>query len=591
MIARISCPDMPAWEEFLDGSHPVADRAELARHLEECPRCLQTLERLTAASRPWPNPVRPPAEPAPAPGLARVLRELKEEGGRAEGSTAPEEDSQETVPFLQPPVEPGQLGRFAGYEVLGVIGRGGMGVVLKAIDPALGRLVAIKVLAPQWATSTAARQRFAREARATAAIRHEHVVAIHAVNEQDGLPYLVMEYVHGMSLQQRLDQTGPLRVEEIVRIGLQTAAGLGAAHAHGLIHRDVKPANILLENGVECVKLSDFGLARAIDDASLTQSGVIAGTPQYMAPEQARGAALDHRADLFSLGSVLYALCTGRPPFRAPTTLAVLRRVCDDTPRPIQDINPDIPDWLVEIIATLHAKEPADRFQAAAEVADLLGAHLAHLQNPRLVLRPRRWRPRWHWPRRWRWWHWVGVVMVLGVVPAAAVSWLLPGQEPVTANNGEGPPPAPAVVVPVPAVIQVPVNPAPAAKPIWVTLSGGSVTRPKIGLPQLTFQVNYRFEQGSPAAAAQWVWVVRSSTQTVFTKTYGPGQLGLEGTLQNSHFQPGPWNMGPFETYLVRQPLPGLVGAPEETVSNVLLILPGAFTPFGPKGLTAPKFP
>ena len=162
---------------------------------------------------------------------------------------------------------------------------------------------------------------------------------------------------------------------------MQAALGLAAAHAQGLVHRDIKPANILLENGVERVKLTDFGLARAADDAGLTQSGVIAGTPQYMAPEQARGEPVDHRADLFSLGSVLYAMCTGRSPFRAESAVAVLRRVSEDTPRPIREVNPDIPDWLAAIVARLHAKDPARRFQSAAEVADRLGEHLAQLQG------------------------------------------------------------------------------------------------------------------------------------------------------------------------------------------------------------------
>ena len=166
---------------------------------------------------------------------------------------------------------------------------------------------------------------------------------------------------------------------------MQTAAGLAAAHAQGLVHRDVKPANILLENGIERVKLTDFGLARAAADAGLTQSGIIAGTPQYMAPEQARGEAIDHRADLFSLGSVLYAICTGRPPFRAETPVAVLRRVSDDVPRPIRELNPEVPDWLEAIIERLHAKDPADRFGSAAEVADLLGQCLAHVQEPLTV--------------------------------------------------------------------------------------------------------------------------------------------------------------------------------------------------------------
>ena len=227
-----------------------------------------------------------------------------------------------------------------------MLGRGGFGIVLKASDPALGRAVAIKVLAPQLATSGAARSRFAREARAAAAVVHDHVVAIHSVDSWRGMPYLVMPYVAGRSLQERVDHDGPLGPKEILRIGMQTALGLAAAHAQGLVHRDVKPSNILLENGVERVKLTDFGLARAVDDGSLTQSGVVAGTPQYMSPEQAAGEAVDHRSDLFSLGSVLYFMCVGHPPFRASSTPAVLRRVCDERPTPVRELNPEIPDWL-----------------------------------------------------------------------------------------------------------------------------------------------------------------------------------------------------------------------------------------------------
>src|SRR5262249_38620446 len=163
-------------------------------------------------------------------------------------------------------------------EILEVVGRGGMGVVLKGFDEKLHRVVAIKVLAAELAVSGTARQRFTREARAAAAVSHEHVVTIHAVEEGHPPPYLVIQLGDGVSLQEKLDEEGPPGLKEILRIGLQVAAGLAAAHAHGLVHRDVKPANILLENGVERVKLTDFGLARAVDDASLTQSGVIAGT-------------------------------------------------------------------------------------------------------------------------------------------------------------------------------------------------------------------------------------------------------------------------------------------------------------------------
>ena len=195
-------------------------------------------------------------------------------------------------------------------------------------------------------------------------------------------PFLVMQFIDGPTLQAKVERTGPLPLKEVVRIGLQIADGLAAAHSHGLVHRDVKPDNILLENGTERVKITDFGLARAVDDASLSQSGLIAGTPAYMSPEQANGEPVDHRSDLFSLGSVLYALCAGHAPFRANTTMAVLKRVCDQTPCPLREVNAEVPDWLAAIIAKLHAKSPAQRFQTAAEVADLLSRHLACPQQP-----------------------------------------------------------------------------------------------------------------------------------------------------------------------------------------------------------------
>src|SRR5262249_542438 len=194
-------------------------------------------------------------------------------------------------------------------------------------------------------------------------------------------------------LQERIDRAGPLELKEILRIGHQTACGLAAAHAQGIVHRDIKPANILLENGIERVKLTDFGLARTVDDASVTQSGVIAGTPLFMSPEQAAGESVDHRSDLFSLGSVLYMMCTGHAPFRASGTMAVMKRVIEDPVRPVRESNLEIPDWLEAVIANVHAKKPADRFQSANEVAQLLEQHLAHLQQPGQVPMPARVEP------------------------------------------------------------------------------------------------------------------------------------------------------------------------------------------------------
>jgi WD40 repeat protein len=223
-----------------------------------------------------------------------------------------------------------------------------------------------------------------------------------------------------VSLQDRLECHGTPELPEILRIGIQTASGLAAAHAQGLIHRDIKPANILLENGVERVKITDFGLARAAADASVSQSGVVAGTPNYMSPEQARGEAVDQRSDFFSLGSVLYSLCTGRPPFRANSTVAVLKRVCEETPTPIRETNPEIPDWLAAIVEKLHAKDPAGRYQSAAEVAELLSHHLAHVQHPSVSPLPRPVKRGTHTVGKGRFrghgrkWHFAAGVVILG---------------------------------------------------------------------------------------------------------------------------------------------------------------------------------
>jgi serine/threonine protein kinase len=292
---------------------------------------------------------------------------------------APDEED-DALAFLEPSGKPGALGRLGHYEVLEVLGKGAFGVVVRAFDERLHRVVAIKIMAPQLASTSPARKRFLREACSAAAVRHENVIAIHAVEERP-IPYLVMEYIAGETLQQKLDRTGPIDAEEVLLIGRQIASGLAAAHAMGLIHRDIKPANILLEKSALLrIKITDFGLARATDDASLTQSGYIVGTPTYMAPEQAKGELIDQRADLFSLGSVLYVMCSGRRPFRASTTLAVLKRVAEDTPRSIREIIPEVPQKLCDVISKLHAKKPEDRFGSATEVADLLGRYLLEWQ-------------------------------------------------------------------------------------------------------------------------------------------------------------------------------------------------------------------
>ncbi len=325
-------------------------------------------------------------------------------------TTAPERDAPLAgqgadggVGFLQPSTRPDSLGRLGQYEVFQVLGRGGSGIVLRAFDESLHRVVAVKVLTPTptLAVTAAARTQFVSEARAAARVRHENVVQVYAV-EEGPLPYLVMEYIPGETLQQRCDRTGPLAVGEVLQIGRQIAEGLAAAHATGLVHRDVKPANVLIEGGPRGhVKLTDFGLAVAADDPPPSRSAGVAGTPMYMAPEQATGGPLDHRADLFSLGSVLYTMLAGRPPFRASSPLEILKRVAEDAPRPIPEIVPEAPPAICALIARLHAKRPDDRFASAREVADLLDqlSHPVTVEPPPIVATPttrRRSRPaRW----------------------------------------------------------------------------------------------------------------------------------------------------------------------------------------------------
>ena len=381
--------DQLSLSRMLDDELADDEQSQLIEHLDRCETCRQALQTRAADDSMW---VEAATFLTPAPDddeLTEVdFTRASDEVGVASDETIAANLA--ALDFLAPSDDDTMLGRVGCYEVSGIVGRGGMGIVLKAFEPALKRNVAIKVLAPHLATSGAARQRFSREAQAAAAVVHDHVVPIHAVDEAQGLPYMVMRYVAGASLQRRIDRDGPLRLAEILRIAMQTAAGLAAAHAQGLIHRDIKPANILLERNVERAVITDFGLARAADDASLTRSGVIIGTPLYMAPEQARGEPVDCRTDLFSLGSVIHAMATGHSPFRAETTMGILHRICEHAPRPMRRSNPDVPGWLDDIVAKLHAKRPDDRFQSAEEVAALLGAHLAHLQQPTVVPRPPR---------------------------------------------------------------------------------------------------------------------------------------------------------------------------------------------------------
>lgn len=285
--------------------------------------------------------------------------------------------------FLAPPQEPDEIGRLGGYRILQQLGAGGMGVVYLAEDISLKRKIAIKVLPPGAVTDSNARDRFFREARAAANLEHENIITIHQVDEDRGVVFLAMPLLKGRPLDQYLSERGhnPLPVDEILRIGRETAAGLAAAHDHDVVHRDIKPANIWLEditgrnpsNRPFRVKILDFGLARSSrDGASLTQTGIIVGTPSYMSPEQARNPKVDSRSDLFSLGCVLYEVSTGRRPFSGNDAMAVLSSLAVDVPMPPVELNDEIPFELSDLIMELLEKDPRNRPRSARDVEERL---------------------------------------------------------------------------------------------------------------------------------------------------------------------------------------------------------------------------
>lgn len=276
---------------------------------------------------------------------------------------------------LAPPQSDNELGRLAQYRVLKVLGQGGMGMVLLAEDSQLLRLAAVKIMLPQYASDTNARERFLREARAAARIKHDHVITLFQVGEERGLPFIAMEFLKGTSLEDYLNQQGQLAIGQAVRVARQTAEGLQAAHAEGLIHRDIKPANIWLEAPKGRVKILDFGLARQQqDDLKLTQTGALIGTPLYMSPEQALGEELDHRSDLFSLGIVLYQLLSGQLPFQGKTMMAVIAALTFEPHVSLRQLKPEIPVELESLVDRLLSKKREDRPQSAEEVAETLAA-------------------------------------------------------------------------------------------------------------------------------------------------------------------------------------------------------------------------
>ena len=304
--------------------------------------------------------------------LETALSQLTDDPSSRASQDASDDEAQPSLDFLESSQREGSLGRLGTYEVLELVAHGGTGIVLRATDTKLNREVALKVLKHHCLEWPNARANFLREARAAAAIRSDHVVTVFAVEDEHSVPFLAMEFIEGESLQQKLDREGPFSIAEILDVGRQIAAGLAVAHSQNLIHRDIKPANILIERETGRVQITDFGLARAVKESGNTPLGLMSGTPQYMSPEQAEGKPIDHRSDLFSLGSVLYALTTGSPPFRSSNSLAVLRRVVEQQPQALNETRPGLPPAFVEFVKRLLEKSPGQRPQSADEIVECL---------------------------------------------------------------------------------------------------------------------------------------------------------------------------------------------------------------------------
>jgi serine/threonine-protein kinase len=369
------CPSEEGLRQLLAEELPPAQAATAVEHVGACAWCQARLERLSddAQLRAWvPDRL---SESAAGPALAALLREL---GARPTSGTSGTAVTDPRAPagslaFLGPPQRPGDLGTLGPYPVEEELGQGGMGIVLRGRDEALGRTVALKVLRPELAGARA-RARFVREARAAARVEHDHIVRVHAVHDAaDGPPYLVMEFLPGKSLAGLLRASKCLAPAAAAELAAQVADGLAAAHAAGLVHRDIKPANIMLD-ALGRARITDFGLVKELVDEPqaeerLTQTGAILGTPGYMAPEQAEGS-VGPAADLWALGAVLYEMLTGRPPFLAGNVMDTLLLARTQDPVPPRRLQPGLPRDLETICLKALAREPRRRYASARDLAD-----------------------------------------------------------------------------------------------------------------------------------------------------------------------------------------------------------------------------
>ncbi len=408
----------PTPDELAECLEPLAPEDEqLVSHLENCESCRQTLDWLAGQESWWraaSDSLHPDANSAPDQTIATRLVEsvCALSASPTTETAAPLQDHElaQLRALLEPACHPELLGRIGRYELEQLVGRGGMGLVFRGYDTELHRVVAVKTLAVHLIPVAAARQRFIREARASASLVHPHIVPVHDVITEGPVPAIVMQYIAGPTLEDHLREVGALPWRDCLQLAIQLTDALSLAHDLDLVHRDIKPGNVLLEADASRALLTDFGLVRALDDATLTHSSMLAGTPDYMSPEQARGRAVAQSSDLFSMGSLLVAMLTGEPPFRAPDPMATMNRLCHEPHVPLTQRVPEAPPELSALIDRLLDKDPKQRPSSSAEVCRALQQQLRSPPAGRAnVFRAARWHSMTRWAptrrlpdRRWR---------------------------------------------------------------------------------------------------------------------------------------------------------------------------------------------
>jgi anti-sigma factor RsiW len=381
---KTTCPPVDTLDAFAHGMLKPPKLDECESHISACPSCLETLRGLGADDTLTGHIAAAMNEPKPAKAsdqldglLKRMLslppKNLNPITSPQRSNVAAELMADRAAEVLRclEPTDDHSLGSIGDYDLERLIGAGSSGVVFQATDRTLKRSVALKVLRPS--LGAMARQRFIAEAQSAASIEHANVVTIYQVGESDRLAFMAMQWIPGQTLEQQLAAGKQFEESQVRTIASQIASGLQAAHKRQIIHRDIKPANIWITETDQSVKILDFGLARiSDDDPGLTATGMLAGTPNFMSPEQTKGLELDGRSDLFSLGCLIYRLLTGRLPFGAPTVLATLQAIQNHQPAALSSLRPSVGDDLNDLTMALLEKQPANRPASAQQLVALL---------------------------------------------------------------------------------------------------------------------------------------------------------------------------------------------------------------------------